>query len=320
METKQELCLVINCSIFLTIRKKPEQFSSGFFVAKRLTLSCVYNYFYTMHYFFTLLLSFVVSLSYAQIQDSLVVYFETNNAIIHSQENQKIIKFLSRYKDDKHKMLIYGYTDKMGDSKANGDLALQRAKALSSEIKMVYADANIRLIEGIGEDVKASSHQPDQRGRRAVAYIISDIIVNDKQSSLSDIHVLNNTILDHKKVNTYGAIDLPNIIFHPNSIFLLQESLPALNALIKTLKDNPAIKFELQGHVCCDFGYDEISKSIGYQLSIDRAYTIYKMFMKVGIAKERMIYKGYGTTMPIYTGKNIDSMDVNRRVSIKIIN
>lgn len=274
-----------------------------------------------MHYVFTLLFLFAFTISHAQIKDSLIVYFETNKAIIQTQENQKITDFLSRYKDAHNKMLIYGYTDKMGDSKTNVDLAVERADALSSQIKTIYPDANIRLVEGIGEDKKANSSRPDQKSRRAVMYILGDRLASEKKHHVDTISkFLDHTILDVKKVNDYGAIDLPNVNFHPNSIFLLDESLPALNALVKTLKNNPQLKFELQGHICCDFENGYIPSSLGYRLSIDRAHTIYRMFEKVGIDTKRMTYKGYGTTMPIYIGKNIDSMAVNRRVSIKIIN
>lgn len=272
-----------------------------------------------MYYIFTLILTFCISSAFAQFNDSVVVYFETNQAIVTADENRKIATALEQYKVHSPKLLIYGYTDKMGDSKANIHLAEQRAVAVATEIKTLYPDAAIRLVEGIGEDVKASGQQPDQRGRRVVVYIISNTVIPLKAKQ-APVVLLDNTILDQKKVNSYGAIDLSDIIFHPNSIFLEQESLPVLNALIKTLKQNPQLKFELQGHVCCDFSKDEFSRGLGYQLSIDRAHTIYKMFMKVGIEKERMTYKGYGTSMPIYTGQNIDSMDVNRRVSIKILN
>lgn len=279
----------------------------------------IIHHYSVMHYLFTLLLSLFVSVSFAQINDSVVVYFETNNATISANENRKIIAAFSQYKTHTPKLLIYGYTDKMGDNKANIHLAEQRAATLAKEVKAIIPNANIRLVEGIGEDVKASGTHPDQRGRRAVVYIIGDKLPKPLAPA-PIVAQLQNTPLDQKQVNVYGAIDLPNIIFHPNSIFLLQESLPALNALIKTLKSHPELKFELQGHVCCNFELDELSQAISYQLSIDRAHTIYKMFIKVGIAKERMTYKGYGTTMPIYKGEHIDSMDVNRRVSIKILN
>lgn len=270
-----------------------------------------------MKYFFILLISlFVTYTLQAQIKDSVEVYFETNEYELSPNNKQSYIQVLKGKITSANKLLIYGYTDKMGVAKSNNHLAHKRAETVKILILATLPNAQIRLVQGRGEDHRASAMQPDQKGRRVVVYILHSKEIPAK-ADVVDIPALGPAI-DITQKNEYGAIDLPDLNFYPNTIYLVEESLPRLQDILATLKLYD-FKFELQGHICCDFETGHIPNSIAYELSIHRAYTIYKIFVDGGINPNRMSYKGFGTTRPLYKGNDIDSMSVNRRVSIKIL-
>ena len=102
--------------------------------------------------------------------------------------------------------------------------------------------------------------------------------------------------------------------FYENSIKLLPESEPILEDLLYILEKYPALKIQIQGHVCCQPENEE-------RLSFKRAETVYEYLVNNGIDKDRLSHTGFGSTKPIYTlpEKNEQERVANRRVEIQII-
>ena len=79
--------------------------------------------------------------------------------------------------------------------------------------------------------------------------------------------------------------------------------------------DNPKLKIEIQGHICCKLPNEMES------VSTARAKAIYNFLILNKVDRKRLTFKGYGVSKPIYTipEKNALEEDENRRVEILII-
>ncbi|MFT3911073.1 MAG: OmpA family protein [Ferruginibacter sp.] len=111
-----------------------------------------------------------------------------------------------------------------------------------------------------------------------------------------------------------------NVYYDYNKATLKKESYPALDNLVKLLKDNPAINIEIDGHTDSN-GSDEYN----LKLSDARAKSVVKYLISKGIDKARLQAKGLGETVPVADNTNTDGTDnpagreKNRRTEFKIL-
>ncbi len=94
------------------------------------------------------------------------------------------------------------------------------------------------------------------------------------------------------------GIELPNIIYAYDSDKLLDESKLKLNGLVKTMQDNGSLVIELGSHT--DY---RGSATYNRKLAQRRAQSAVNYLISKGVAKERMVAKGYGEDAP----KEVDS-------------
>lgn len=94
------------------------------------------------------------------------------------------------------------------------------------------------------------------------------------------------------------GIELPNIVYAFNKADLLPASKLKLNALVEILNDNPSLVIELGSHT--DY---RGSAQYNRNLAQKRAQSAVNYLISKGIAKDRMVAKGYGEDQP----KEIDS-------------
>ncbi|MCF8329648.1 MAG: OmpA family protein [Crocinitomicaceae bacterium] len=118
---------------------------------------------------------------------------------------------------------------------------------------------------------------------------------------------------------------LANIFFDLGKSTLRKESAIELKTLASFLSRNPTIKIELGGHT--DSRGNEADNLL---LSTERAKAVYDyLIANERISKERLSFKGYGKTQPIFSDKIIETMKTseekeiahqkNRRTVYKII-
>ena len=118
---------------------------------------------------------------------------------------------------------------------------------------------------------------------------------------------------------------LANIFFDLGKSTLRKESTIELKNLASFLNRNPTIKIELGGHT--DSRGNEADNLL---LSTERAKAVYDyLIVNEHISKERLSYKGYGKTQPIFSDKTIETIKTteekeiahqkNRRTVYKII-
>lgn len=90
---------------------------------------------------------------------------------------------------------------------------------------------------------------------------------------------------------------------------LLESSQKEVKKLADYLNENPKVKAEIRGHVCC-----------GNNMTISkmRAKTVYKRLIKLGVEKDRLSYVGRSNLEPIvFPEKTNTDRQKNRRVDVK---
>lgn len=104
-----------------------------------------------------------------------------------------------------------------------------------------------------------------------------------------------------------------NILFEPGEPFVLPESYPELNALIKLLKRFPKLKIRIDGHT--DLTGDP---KINQTLSEDRASEVAYYLTENGIESNRIKTRGFGATRPLFGKDSTRMYPQNRRVEFSI--
>ncbi len=108
---------------------------------------------------------------------------------------------------------------------------------------------------------------------------------------------------------------LENIYFSPNKFDLLPASFTSLDALVNAMKNNPALKIEVQGHT----SKTSEGEAFNMELSQSRAQSVKEYIVSKGVPSSRVISKGYGYSKPIFTDSNEAHQAKNRRVEIMIL-
>jgi len=110
------------------------------------------------------------------------------------------------------------------------------------------------------------------------------------------------------KIVTHG------INFDVDKATLKPESMGTINAIVKILNDNPAIKFEIDGHTD-----NSGEKAHNLTLSQQRAATVRDQLVTMGIDAGRLTTKGLGDSKPLSDNNTSEGKANNRRVEfIKI--
>jgi outer membrane protein OmpA-like peptidoglycan-associated protein len=120
-----------------------------------------------------------------------------------------------------------------------------------------------------------------------------------------------------RKVNTAKAgekLTIQNLEFQLNTFAVVPQSRARLFELLLVMQNNPDLKIEIHGHLCCQ-PVDRVD------LSTKRAKAVYGFLVANDIDKTRLSYKGFGSTQPIYAlpEKNDAERAANRRVEILIV-
>mgnify|MGYP001575145433 CR=1 FL=1 len=113
-----------------------------------------------------------------------------------------------------------------------------------------------------------------------------------------------------KKVATYAK----NIFFATGSAKLLAKSFKSLNDVAAILKEDAALKLDVEGHTDIT-GSDKINEP----LSKNRAKSVYDyLTTKAGIDASRVSSEGFGSTKPVADNKTAKGRVLNRRVEMRL--
>ncbi len=173
----------------------------------------------------------------------------------------------------------------------------------------VIQDNNIKSYEIQNNKVKISVN-PNKDF--TITTKAKDYFAKSEQIKKNKIPKEINMKLDSIKQNK--SYNFNNIRFAYNSAELKSGSIPVLNSILKTLKDNPQMVIEIRGHT------DNIgSAEYNLKLSQKRAEKVKEYFVKNGITDIRLKTRGYGVSKPVASNDTEAGRAKNRRTEFYII-
>jgi len=255
-----------------------------------------------------LLLLFLFSLL-TSAQSKLDVYFDFDKYDLNDAAVKKINSWIAEGKNYQVTK-IYGFCDWKGTNSYNDTLALKRVNQVFNFLKESSIDVKKDIeIRGFGEDFEQSKVQGENR--RVTIMFQEKQMVTEKPAE-----AIKEPLKEKMKTAKIGdLITLENIYFFNNSAKTVPKSEPILYELLCVMNDNPKLKIEIQGHICCKRPDQKEA------ISTARARTVYNYLIRNKINRNRMTFKGYGVTRPVHPipEKNAQEEDENRRVEILIV-
>lgn len=154
----------------------------------------------------------------------------------------------------------------------------------------------------------------NQVSERDAYYYIDDVSLFEisNYSKIDSIVNSKQILLDTSSKST--TLILKNILFETNQAILLPISYIELNVMVEYLTKNSQAKIEVGGHTD-NTGREKQNKI----LSEKRARAVVNYLVANNIDKERITYKGFGSSKPIATNETIEGKLENRRVEFRII-
>ena len=116
------------------------------------------------------------------------------------------------------------------------------------------------------------------------------------------------------KIEAGAKIVLKNIFFDSGKATLSEKSSSELENLIELMQQNPTLKVEISGHTD-----NKGSATLNQSLSVKRAGEVVAYLTSKGIAKERLVAKGYGFSKPIAPNTTAEGRSQNRRTEFAIL-
>jgi len=285
-------------------------------------------------------------LSFAQISDTLKVYYSIDSCGLEGEFRNDINNFL---KKDVKEVKVFSYTDFLGPIFYNQNLSQRRANQVRNYlVEQGVPKSLIAECKGMGIYPNSSLDyrtNPDDRGvvRHRVSYVVfvykeevgkevdnKNVIGNSQDVDLDQIEevkeesvvipIFENLTTENMEVGENIVLD--NILFHGGTPNFKPESESSLNQLYLAMKNNPTLEIEIEGHICCEKGgedgWDRINQND--HLSENRAKAVYDFLVEKGIDSKRMTYIGYGSKFKLYPKeRNAYEEDHNRRVEIRIV-
>ncbi|MBC7946361.1 MAG: OmpA family protein [Chitinophagaceae bacterium] len=257
-------------------------------------------------------------------QQPLTVYFDFNRSDLTPAARMRLDSFAQAYQAGQTGITLDGHCDAIGSDGYNNQLSLRRVKEVKTYLlSKGLASSVIASEKGYGRRVPVNSNsteaERDLNRRVEISFTQS---MSKSNPGKNDNRSLQEKIADSTTVSGTQIV-LKNINFYGGMHRLLPESLPSLQELLATMKANPTLEIEIQGHICCQphTGDGLDSETRIYNLSEARAWAVRNHLLSNGIEAERVSYRGFGHSQPIhpYPEQSEDERMENRRVEIKII-
>lgn len=274
-------------------------------------------------------------------QEQFVVYFESNKHEITKKENKKLLDWMQANKAVKI-VAINGYTDEDGTTGFNDTLAKRRVNFIFNQVNNKIKIREDFKTRSFGENFKQSANKAENR-KVTIYYLLEkdlpkeDEILGIKKEEIvvqpkKEINYPRELVIENpdgsrveyklnvefmKKIGNSAVgekLKLDNLNFVINTFAVVNESRSKLYELLLVMQNNPKLKIELQGHLCC-MTKDRVD------LSTQRAKAISNFLRQNGIESSRVTYKGFGVSQPLFPIPEKDEAEraANRRVEILIL-
>ena len=117
-----------------------------------------------------------------------------------------------------------------------------------------------------------------------------------------------------RPIHKGDAFVIENLQFEQSKAIITTSSKNTLNKLVDFLKKNPQLSVQINGHT------DNVgSQYLNRVLSFNRANAVLHYLVKKGIAKSRLVPKGFGSTKPIANNDTEEGKKKNRRVEVEVL-
>ncbi|WP_309895340.1 OmpA family protein [Archangium sp.] len=103
------------------------------------------------------------------------------------------------------------------------------------------------------------------------------------------------------------------LYFAWNQATLEEASFPVLDEVVQALKDNPDFRVQVEGHSDSS-GANDYNQALSEQ----RAATVLDYLVSHGIGKERLVSKGFSSSVPLDTNNTVAGRENNRRVEFVV--
>ncbi|HNP31940.1 MAG TPA: OmpA family protein [Flavobacterium sp.] len=274
-------------------------------------------------------------------QEKFTLYFDSNKFELTPKEANRLDTWIAENKNNKI-VAIHGFTDEDGTNGFNDTLAQKRVNFIFNTVKTKIKTREDFKTRSFGESFNQSPNKAENR-KVIIYYILEkdlareDEILGIKKEVVEvkpkpEIEYPEKMVFENpngtksefkldrefmKKVEhakTGEKLKIDNLNFVINTFAVVNESRGKLYELLLVLQNNPTLKIEIQGHLCC-MPVDRTD------LSTQRAKAIYNFLVANDISKSRLSYKGFGSTDPIYPIPEKDEIEraANRRVEILIV-
>lgn len=231
-------------------------------------------------------------------QEKFTVYFDFDIHQTNSDSHQKLADWMIKNKDVEV-VRIYGFCDSVGSHEYNDKLALRRVNSVMKTLRDNKINLSKKVeTKGFGKRFEQSKIQDENRK--------VEIYFQKKEEKLAD---------KIAQLKVGDKLRLRNLNFYNRSGIVVPKSRPVLAELLEIMQQNPKLKIEIQGHICCQEKFDV------EDISTLRCKTVYNYLIENGISVSRLSYKGFGSSQPLYKipEQNEFERDENRRVEILIL-
>ncbi|MDI9258216.1 OmpA family protein [Flavobacterium sedimenticola] len=274
-------------------------------------------------------------------QEQISFYFDSNKFELNKKETNKLNQWILTNNNNKI-VAIHGFTDEDGTTGFNDTLARKRVDFVYGIVKGQIKIRDDFKTLSFGEKFQQSANKAENR-KVTVYYILEKDILRENEilgiqeekapeEAKPEINYPETLVfenpngtksefkLDRAFMNKVGhaqpgeKLKIDNLNFIVNTFAVVPESRGKMYELLLVLQNNPQLKIEIHGHLCC-MPTDRLD------LSTQRAKAIYNFLVANQIYPARLSYKGFGSTQPIYPlpEKNEAERAANRRVEILIV-
>ena len=288
---------------------------------------------------FFLLSLFLFSITSVIAQEQFSIYFESNKYEFTPSESQRLNQWMSN--NPLIKVLgIHGFCDEDGSFGFNDTLAkkrinfvfnvikdkvkiredfktrsfgelhyLSKIKSENRKVTLFYIESKDfnreNEIIGIKEETVVLPKEPIQYPEK--------LVFDNPDGSQSEYKLDIDFMQKMSEASLGQKLKLENLNFQINTFIVVPNSKGKMYELLVVMQKNPNLKIEIQGHLCC-MPIDRLD------LSTQRAKAINNFLVANGINENRLTFKGFGSSQPIYALPEKDETQraANRRVEIMI--
>jgi outer membrane protein OmpA-like peptidoglycan-associated protein len=284
---------------------------------------------------------FLFSFQIILAQEQVLFYFDTNKHELKKSEIQKLNDWISTNKDIKI-VAINGFTDEDGTIGFNDTLAQKRVDFIYKSIKDKVKIREDFKTRSFGE-LHSQSEKKAENRKVTIYYIEAKdlaredeilgikkeetvmlpkqkkqfpqtILIQNPNGTESEFSLNVEFMQKIDEVQPGEKLKIDNLNFQINTFIIVNESRGKLYELLIVMQQNPELKIDIQGHLCC-------MPTDRTNLSTQRAKAVSQFLRMNGIENSRVTYQGFGSSNPIYPlpEKNEEERAANRRVEILII-